>query len=85
MLKWIEGDMILAPTKWEYIIEKNHNLVRPTPRPKYRDKIYEEIRTLGYEAWAAGYFKSMRYFKKLPIMRPLVKIKILLNKAIRGY
>lgn len=80
MLDSIRPEMYCYPTKWEYIIEKNGNLLHPTGRPGYRSHIYKEIREKGYEKWAENYYHSMRYLKKLPIRRPLVKAKIFLNR-----
>lgn len=70
-------------TKLCYIEEKNANLLHPTNRPKYRTYIFEDISKLGYEQWAKAYFKSIRYFKKLRIFQPIIKIKIYLNKYVK--
>lgn len=84
--------------KSEYDIQHSHfeefrkNLltltkeVRATVRPAYRDCIYRDMKNMGYEKWVDGYFHSLRYYKKTPLFRPVVKLKILLNKiVVRGY
>ena len=73
-------DCILVETSIKNIEEKNLNLLRPTPRPARREYLYEEIYKKGYGKWADNYFKSFRYIKKMPLLRPLVKLKILINK-----
>lgn len=76
----INSDLKYSPTKWENITEKNLNLVRPTVRPSYRNKIYREIKSLGYTKWEKKYRKSKQYLKSTPFFKPLVKIKIFINK-----
>lgn len=86
VLSEVKDALKISPTKIEWIIEKNKNLVRPTVRPAYRDCIYRDMKNMGYEKWADGYFHSLRYYKKTPLFRPVVKLKILLNKIVgRGY
>ncbi len=83
MVKKLDSSMRLTPTRIEWILEKQNNLKCPEKRPKYRDRIYKEIQQMGYEQWADKYYHSMRYFKKKPIMRPLVKMKVLLNEILK--
>ena len=86
VLSEVKDALKISPTKIEWIIEKNKNLVRPTVRPAYRDFIYRDMKNMGYEKWADDYFHSLRYYKKTPLFRPVVKLKILLNKIVgRGY
>lgn len=80
MFNEIRKKLLAVPTKWDYIIEKNLNLLRPTLKPRYRNLIYNEILEKGYEQWADDYYHSLRYLKKTPFMRPFVKIKIIFNK-----
>lgn len=81
LFKEIENELICEKTKWEYILEKNLNLIRPTRKPEYRNYIYKEIRQKGYNKWANRYFYSSRYWKKTFIMKPLRNLKALLNKV----
>ena len=82
MTEWINRNMLMIPTKLEYIVEKNLNLVRPTVRPKYRNRIFKEIEKKGYKKWANQYFISIRYMKKLSIIKPFFYFKSLLKKII---
>lgn len=83
MLEDIKEDMILEETKLEYILERNKNLLRPTIRPSYRNNIYGEINKKGYKKWANDYYHSIRYYKKTPLLKPLVKLKMFINNMIK--
>lgn len=75
LLSAIENEMIIAPTKWEYILERNKNLLFPTKRPDKRNELYNYINTNGYEKWAKHYFKSFEYLKKTKVFRYLRTMK----------
>ncbi|MDO4439289.1 MAG: Coenzyme F420 hydrogenase/dehydrogenase, beta subunit C-terminal domain [Eubacteriales bacterium] len=81
-LDGVKDVLNLSQTNIEWIIERNKNLVRPTVRPSYRNKIYDDIKRLGYNKWADNYFHSLRYYKKTPLLQPAVKLKIKLNKLM---
>ena len=82
MFERISSDLQFEETKTEYIVEKNLNLVRPTVRPKSRDGFYAGIKAAGYKKWANAYYHSLDYYKKTPILKPLVKLKIMLNRIL---
>lgn len=79
----IKPKLLTEPTKWDYLTEKNFNLLRPTKRPEYRNHIYLDMQRDGYEKWADQYIHSFRHLKKQPYMRPFIKLKIMINKFIR--
>lgn len=80
LVKAVRNNFELYPTKMEWIIERNKNLVRPTPRPDTRNNIYNDIRKLGYEKWAKKYFCSQSYIKNLWLVRKLIQVKYLISK-----
>ena len=65
----------LIPTKLEYIEEKNLNLLRPTPKPSYRSRIYKEIGESEYYKWVHSYYFSKRYIKHLALMKKVIELK----------
>ena len=83
LLDGISDKMTFVLKKIEYILERNKNLIHPTLRPAYRDQIYKEINEIGYEKWADKYFHSVRYLKNTPLLYPVVRIKVWINK-LRG-
>lgn len=74
LLNKIKNKMIINPTHLDWILEKNANLIRPTPRPRQRDEIYTYIQKNGYEKFANRYFHSINYYKKIPVLKPLFNV-----------
>lgn len=75
MLEWITNQIQLEKTEWEWIVERNKNLIRPTVRPVDSENFYEQIEQKGYEKWADNYFMSTRYIKKTKLVRKISNIK----------
>lgn len=59
----------LVPSKLEYAIEKNGNLVAPTERPQIRNTIYKDITQKGFERVSRENIKLKRFL-------PWIKRKI---------
>ena len=82
ILEKVKNDFIICCSQFDYVLQNNKNLIRPTERPQYRNEIYKFIENNGYEKWADKYFYSMKYIKKLKVIRRMINIKnnILLRK-----
>lgn len=76
----IEKNMMLFPSRMEWMKQINFNLNRPADRPDSRSGIYKKIQELGYEKWAEQYCSEfiwkLRYiYGKLPLgLRARVKM-----------
>lgn len=75
LLSQVRDTLDLYPTKWEWITQRNKNLVRPTPRPPQRDTFYSNIRKLGYPRWAKRYYFSDDFLRNIKGLGKLVRMK----------
>ena len=71
----VSSELDLYETKMEWIIERNKNLLRPTPRPKERTRFYSNIRKIGYRKWANMYFFSEAFLKNFPVLSKIIRLK----------
>lgn len=69
VLSDISKSLDLVPSKLEYAIEKNGNLVAPTERPQIRNTIYKDITQKGFERVSRENIKLKRFL-------PWIKRKI---------
>ena len=63
MVEAISDNLIMYETKWNWIIERNRNLLKPTLRPKWRDYFYSDIKRLGYTRFVRRYYFSESFLK----------------------
>lgn len=75
VLNDLPGRFIMEETNLEWIEEKNLNLIRPTVRPNYRDRIYIDINKMGYAGWVKRSKLSRRYIKKYPLIKWIISLK----------
>ncbi len=80
LLNAVSDELDLYETKLDWITERNRNLLCPTRRPKEREHFYNDINKLGYRKWARRYFYSEAFFKNIPIVSRIIRIK---NKIIK--
>lgn len=75
MLKSLTSELLISPTDLNWILERNHNLKRPTLRPAGSEKLYFNIRKIGYDRWANRHLHSLGHLKKTKGWQALSKIK----------
>ncbi len=80
LLNGINEEILLVPSKFKWIAERNKTLERPTLRPKERDKLYKNINAMGYQKWVKKYFYSESYLIHIKGFNILIKLK---NKILR--
>ena len=71
----VSSELSLYETKLDWITERNKNLIRPTHRPKERDRFYSDIKKLGYKKWAGRYFCSEAFLRNIPVFSQMIRIK----------
>lgn len=79
LLGAIEQRMYLIPTKTEWAIEENHNLVMPTRRPKRRDTFYLDV-LKDVDVWEKSFYHNPQYVKSLVKSKIPPSVKKLIKK-----
>ncbi|CDE56080.1 putative uncharacterized protein [Roseburia sp. CAG:303] len=73
LFSYIQDELKFENTNFEWIVERNTNLIKPTEKATLSDTFYEDIYKLGYKKWARKYYMSVDYIKKSRVITILKK------------
>ena len=73
LFSYIRDELKFENTNFEWIVERNTNLIKPTEKTTLSDTFYEDIYKLGYKKWARKYYMSVDYIKKSRVITILKK------------
>mgnify|MGYP000572714300 CR=1 FL=1 len=62
LLEQMAGQTQIIPCNLTLAAEKNDNLMRPSYSPECRKTFYSTVQKNGFDAYAASFYKSKRYF-----------------------
>lgn len=83
LLNDVKGTLDLYETKFEWIAERNKNLLRPTPRPEVRNNFYDCIEKIGYKNWAKRYYLSESFLSNIKGFSFAFRVKNKVKRIIK--